>query len=81
MEGATMVSERLTKIILEALQLEDFDIQDETTASMVPGWDSLSHVKIIIAIEKNYGIRFKTLEVIRLKNVGQLQRLVDTKSG
>jgi acyl carrier protein len=76
-----MISERLKKIILEALELEDFDIQDETTASMVPGWDSLSHVRIIIAIEKNYGIRFKTLEVIRLKNVGQLQRLVDTKSG
>jgi acyl carrier protein len=80
-EGVKMISERLKKIILEALELEDFDIQDETTASMVPGWDSLSHVRIIIAIEKNYGIRFKTLEVIRLKNVGQLQRLVDTKSG
>jgi acyl carrier protein len=75
-----MISERLKRIILEALELDDFDIQDETTASMVPGWDSLSHVRIIIAIEKNYGIRFKTLEVIRLKNVGQLQGLVDTKS-
>ena len=76
-----MISERLKRIILEALQLEDFDMQDDTTANMVPGWDSLSHVRIIIAIEENYGIRFKTLEVIRLKNVGQLQRLIDTKTG
>jgi acyl carrier protein len=76
-----MISERLKKIILEALQLEDFDIHDDTTANMVPGWDSLSHVRVIIAIEENYGIRFKTLEVIRLKNVGQLQRLIDVKTG
>jgi acyl carrier protein len=76
-----MISERLKKIILDALQLDDFDMQDETTASMVPRWDSLSHIRVIIAIEENYGIRFKTLEVIRLKNVGQLQRLIDTKSG
>ena len=76
-----MISERLKRIILEALQLEDFDMQDDTTANKVPGWDSLSHVRIIIAIEENYGIRFKTLEVIRLKNVGQLQRLIDAKSG
>jgi len=75
-----MVSEKLKKIILDALRLEDFDIQDETTASMVPGWDSLSHVKIITAIEESYAIRFKTLEVIRLKNVGQLQRVIDAKS-
>jgi acyl carrier protein len=48
---------------------------------MVPGWDSLSHVRVIIAIEENYGIRFKTLEIIRLKNVGQLQRVIDAKTG
>jgi len=74
-----MISERLKRIILEALQLEDFDMQDDTTANMVPGWDSLSHIKVIVAIEESYGIRFKTLEVIRLKNVGQLQRLIDAK--
>ena len=76
-----MISEKLKKIILEALRLEDFDLQDETTASMVPGWDSLSHVNIITSIEESYGIRFKTLEIIRLKNVGQLQRVIDAKTG
>ena len=56
-------------------------MQDDTTASMVPGWDSLSHIRIITSIEEGYGIRFKTVEVIRLKNVGQLQRLIDAKVG
>jgi acyl carrier protein len=74
-----MVSERLKNVILKELDLESFDIVDETLASQVPGWDSLSHVRILGAIEIDYGIRFKGLEVMRLRNVGQLQILVDAK--
>ncbi len=75
-----MVSEKLKEIILKELGLADFDIGDSTTASMVPGWDSLNHVRVIMAVEEAYRIRFRTLEVIRLKNVGELQSLIDSKT-
>jgi len=38
-------------------------------------------VKIITAVESEYKIRFQTMEIIRLKNIGQLQSLVDKKIG
>ena len=75
-----MISERLKKVILRELELDDFDFADGTTAAMVPGWDSLSHVRILCAVEAEYGVRFRTLEVLRLKCVGDLQTLVDAKS-
>jgi len=75
-----MISEKLKSVILQELGLEDFVINDSTTASMVPGWDSLKHIRVIMAIEEAYGIRFRTLEVIRLKNVGELQTLIDNKN-
>lgn len=74
-----MISDELKKIILTTLKLEDFDLKDETIAPQVPGWDSLNHVNVILAVEKHYNIRFKNLEVLRLKNVGELQKLVDSK--
>ena len=74
-----MVSDELKKVILNALKLDDFELNEETTAPDVPGWDSLNHINVILAVEKHYGIRFKNLEILRLKNVGDLQRLVDTK--
>ena len=76
-----MITDELKKIILDTLKLDDFDIEDETTAPEVPGWDSLNHVNVILAVEKHFNIRFKNLEVLRLKNVGELQKLVDAKVG
>lgn len=76
-----MVSDRLRKVILRELELDDFPIEDSTTANTVPGWDSLSHIRIIVAIEAEYGVRFRTVEVLRMKNVGDLQALLDKKSG
>lgn len=72
-----MISDELKKIILDTLGLDDFEINDETTAPEVPGWDSLNHVNVILAVEKHYNIRFKNIEVLRLKNIGELQKLVN----
>ena len=74
-----MISDELKKVIIDALKLDDFDIKDETVASQVPGWDSLSHINVILAVEKHFNIRFNNREVLRLKNVGDLQRLVTSK--
>jgi acyl carrier protein len=76
-----MITERLKKTILKELKLKNFDFKDETRAYDVPGWDSLSHIRVIVAIEKEYGLRFTTLELLRLKNVGDLQTLLDKKLG
>ena len=76
-----MISPELKKVILKELNLDEFDLQDETIAPQVPGWDSLNHVNIILAVEKNFNVKFKSYEVLRLKNVGDLQKLVDSKLG
>ena len=75
-----MISDRLKCAILSELGLDDCDIEDETVAGEVPGWDSLSHARIISAVEAEYGARFTTLEILKLHNVGDLQALVDRKS-
>lgn len=76
-----MVSDRLKNVILRELELDDFEIDDSTTANMVPGWDSLRHIRIITAIEAEYGVRFKTVEVLRVRNVGDLQALLEKRMG
>jgi len=76
-----MISNELKNVILKQLDLDDFDIQDTTQAPEVPGWDSLNHVNIILAVEKHFNVKFKSYELLRLKCVGDLQKMVDAKLG
>ncbi len=74
-----MISEKMKSAILRQLKLQDYDMQDDTKANQVPGWDSLNHINVIVAIEKEYGIKLKSFEVLKCKNIGDLQKLVDSK--
>jgi acyl carrier protein len=72
---------RLRKTILKALKLDAWDLDEDTLAYEVPGWDSLHHVTVIHEVEKEFGIRFRSSEVVQLENVGDLDRLVQSKLG
>lgn len=74
-----MITQELKRVILTALKLDDWDIDDDTIATQVPGWDSLNHVNVILAVENRFRVRFKPLEVLKLKNIGDLQRLLTSK--
>jgi acyl carrier protein len=78
---AAVISDRLTNVIRKELSLGELTLTEETVAPEVPGWDSLSHVRILLAVEEEFGIRFRSLEVMRLKTVGDLQALVSRKTG
>lgn len=76
-----MISPELKKVILKQLNIDDFDLKDETIAPEVPGWDSLNHINIILAVEEEFKVKFKSYELLRLKCVGDLQKLVNEKLG
>jgi acyl carrier protein len=50
------------------------------TAEDVPAWDSLSHINMIIAVEKAFGIKFTIKDVRVLKDVGELIELIMKKA-
>jgi len=75
-----MISGRMKDVILRTLKLSEFELRDETRAYQVPGWDSLNHIIIIAAIEKEYGICFKVSEILRLNDLGNLQALINKKT-
>lgn len=60
---------------------ESLEIQSNTTAKDVEGWDSLAHITLIVAIEKKFGIKFKLAELHDVRNVGDILALVKTKTG
>ena len=55
---------------------EKIEIADETTAADVDGWDSLTHISLISAVEDEFKIKFDMKAVQGLKNVGAMVDLI-----
>jgi len=73
------VHTRLTAIFRDIFDDESLVLRDDLTAEDVENWDSLTHINLIVAIEKEFRIRFTTAEVSGLKNVGELEALIAAK--
>ena len=71
----------VTKIFRKILDNDGIELHKETTANDVEEWDSLTHVQIIVAIEKHFNIRFTSLEIQKFKNVGDMCESISAKVG
>jgi acyl carrier protein len=67
------------QIVISVLKHERFDMRDDLTAADVDGWDSLTHMTIITEIEEAFDIKFKLKELNKLKNLGTLIDLIQSK--
>ena len=70
----------LTAVFHDVFDDESIVVTPELTADDVDEWDSLTHIRLVGAVEKRFGLRFSAAEVGRLKNVGELVRLIEAKS-
>ena len=59
-------------IFRDVLDEEEIILADTTTADEVEGWDSLSHIQLVVGIEKRFNIKFTSKEILSWKNVGEL---------
>lgn len=71
-----LIDAQLTRTILDALNLKSFPLRKGTRSFEVPGWDSLSHVTVIMAVEDAYSVRFTTGDIVALQSVGDLEQLL-----
>ena len=73
------IKQEITDIFEEVMDLDDVTLTDDTTANDIEEWDSLSHIRLIIAIERSFGIKFTNAEIESLKKFGDLIALVGRK--
>jgi acyl carrier protein len=73
------IKEKIRKILVSVLKHERFSMIDELKASDIDGWDSLTHMFIITAIEEEFKIKFKLKELNKLQNIGSFVELVKSK--
>jgi len=77
----TQLRSQLTGIFQDVFGDSALQLQDDMTAGEVEEWDSLTHINLIVAIEKSFRVKFTTGEVSQLRNVGDLIALIRRKTG
>jgi len=73
------VEEKLQEIFRDIFEDDTIKIFNDMNANDIEDWDSLTHIQLIVQIEKSFGIKFTTGEVASLKNVGEFINLVQKK--
>jgi acyl carrier protein len=70
---------RLNSIFHDIFDDETIVVRPELTASDIPEWDSLNHIRLVLAVQKAFGTKFSAAEITDLKNVGDLAKLIQVK--
>jgi acyl carrier protein len=75
MDDAQIYS-RLAGVFNQVFDDETIEVTPQLTAKDVDGWDSLTHIRLILSVEKEFKIRFTTSEIGNLENVAGLVALI-----
>jgi acyl carrier protein len=69
----------MQRIFRDVLDDDSLILRPELTAADVENWDSLSHIDLLVGVEREFKVKFTTAEISSLENVGDLAAVVDRK--
>jgi acyl carrier protein len=76
------MNETLTKlqsIFRDLFDEDDLVITNETSANDIDDWDSITHIQLLVLIEKEFGVKFSSAEIHNFKTVGDIVKCIENK--
>jgi acyl carrier protein len=74
------IYERLTQIFQDTFDDDSISVKPELSAKDVDGWDSLTHIRLMLTVERAFKIKFSTSEIGNLKDVSDLVALINART-
>jgi acyl carrier protein len=72
---------KLVPIMEDIFDEDQLQYSDALSAAQIEEWDSLSHIRFMVAVERAFSIRFSTGEIEMFRNVGELVSAIVSKAG
>ena len=75
------IKEKIRKIIAEILRTDEDNIQEETAIGDIPSWDSLNQLRILAAVESEFGIQFTPDVLMEMEDFSDIVHAVEERAG
>lgn len=75
----TNILNKLTAIFKKVFNNDTLILTNELTANDVDNWDSLSHMMLITEIENSFSIKFRLKDLNKMRNVGEMIDIINSK--
>jgi len=70
---------QLQEIFCDVLDIADLALTQTTRAADIEEWDSLSHIQLVVAMEKHFRVKFTSEEILEWQNVGDIVKNIEEK--
>jgi acyl carrier protein len=74
------IYQKLTGIFRKVFDDDAIVVRPDLTADDVDEWDSLSHIRLVLTVEKAFSVKFSASEIGKLKNVGEFAELIKARA-
>lgn len=60
--------QRIKDVMASVIGVDPSAIDETASPETLEGWDSLNHMKLVVALEEEFGVTFKDEEVLEMQN-------------
>lgn len=75
------MKEKIIEIMAKVLEVDTSELDEDTAIGDIPTWDSLRHIGIISAIEKEFDIQFTPDILLELEDVSDIVKATEDRAG
>jgi len=70
--------DRLYAVIRRMFPADGYELSESSSPESVPGWDSLTHLNLVMALEDEFEVSLTPAEVLEMKTVGLIRTILST---
>lgn len=78
---AVLTEERVREIVAAAFEVDAGELDADSNSDTVPGWDSLGHLKLILALEDELGTLIEAEDVVRMLSIREILTILEARYG
>jgi acyl carrier protein len=72
--------ERVVKIAGRVFRVPMAEIQDTSSPETIASWDSLLHMRLVLALEEEFGVQFDAEEIVKMQRIDGILDILSKKT-